>query len=422
MKLNRAALAGGWRQTDGVDVSRVSTSPAARLDRWCLSLLARQFTGARCRIRLWDGSVAACSDLPAFATVTIRDRKTLWQVMRRAELAFGEGYMNGSIEVEGDFTRLMESINLALQTKRPHPPAPSSPRQSSAVTLASARRHVHHHYDLGNDFFRLWLDDAMVYTCAYFEDAGMTLADAQQAKLDYVCRKLELQPGDRVIEAGCGWGALAIHMAKHHGAIVRAYNISREQLVYARRQAEYEGVADRVTFIDGDFRAIRGECDAFVSVGMIEHVGLAQYAALGAIIDRVIDPRNGRGLLHFCGRNQPMAVAAWTERYIFPGGYVPTLSEVTASVLEPWNLSVTDVENLRRHYATTVRHWRNRFEAVTERVRDMFDERFVRMWRMYLACSEACFASGDMQLFQVTFGRATDGTQRWTRADLYARL
>jgi cyclopropane-fatty-acyl-phospholipid synthase len=249
----------------------------------------------------------------------------------------------------------------------------------------------------------------------------MSLEEAQQAKLEYVCRKLDLRSGDRVIEAGCGWGALAIYMGKHYGVTVRAYNISSEQLVYAREQAERQGVADRVTFIDGDFRSIGGECDVFVSVGMLEHVGSRQYQALGEVINRVIDPQTGRGLLHFCGRNQHMAVAAWTDRYIFPGGYVPTLSEVTASVLEPWNLSVTDVENLRRHYATTVRHWRERFEHVWPQVASMFDERFVRMWRMYLACSEACFTSGDMQLFQVTFGRATDNSQRWTRSDLYAR-
>ena len=132
-----------------------------------------------------------------------------------------------------------------------------------------------------------------------------------------------------------------------------------------------------------------------------------------------MDARAGRGLLHFCGRNQPTEVAAWTQRYIFPGGHVPALSEVTASVLEPWNFSIFDVENLRRHYAATVRHWRMRFEESSVQVARMFDDRFVRMWRMYLACAEACFTSGDMQLFQVTFGRATDNAHRWTRSDLY---
>ena len=209
-------------------------------------------------------------------------------------------------------------------------------------------------------------------------------------------------------------------MARHYRVSVRSSNISQEQLAYARQQAAREGVTDRVTFIDGDFRSIAGECDAFVSVGMLEHIGPTEYQALGEIIDRVLEPRHGRGLVHFCGRNQPMALATWTERYIFPGAYAPALSQVATSVLEPWNLSILDVENLRRHYAATIRHWRTRFEGVSAQVGLMFDERFVRMWRLYLACAEACFTSGDMQLFQVTFGRAADDTSPWTRADLYA--
>jgi cyclopropane-fatty-acyl-phospholipid synthase len=392
---------------------------SSRLDRWCVTLLAHQFLGAQCLIRLWDGWTVSCSDGPPFGTVTISDRATLWRLIRKAELAFGEGYMDGSIEIAGDLTRMMESVNLALLAKRSRASRPSSRPGPAASTVKSARHHVHHHYDIGNEFFRLWLDEAMVYTCAYFEEPDQGLEEAQQAKLDYVCRKLELQPGDRVIEAGCGWGSLAIHMAKHYRATVHAYNISSEQLLYAREEAARQGVTDRVTFIDGDFRSITGECDAFVSVGMLEHVGSAEYRALGEIMDRVMDARAGRGLLHFCGRNRPTAVAAWTQRYIFPGGYVPALSEVTTSVLEPWNFSVLDVENLRRHYAATVRHWRQRFEESSAPVTRMFDDRFVRMWRMYLACAEACFTSGDMQLFQVTFGRATDNARRWTRSDLY---
>ena len=395
-------------------------SPVSRLDRWCLSLHVHQLAGARCQIRLWDGTTQSCSHLPPVGTVSIRNRATLWRLLKAPDPAFGEGYMNGAIDVSGDLTLLMESVNMAMSASRLRSRRPSPATETPASsTLASAQQHVHHHYDLGNDFFRLWLDERMVYTCGYFEQPSMTLEAAQLAKLEYVCRKLHLRPGDRVIEAGSGWGALAVYMARHHRVSVRSYNISQEQLTYARLQAAREGVADRVTFIDGDFRSITGHCDAFVSVGMLEHVGPSEYQALGEIIDRVIDPRHGRGLLHFCGRNQPMALATWTERYIFPGAYAPALSEVATSILEPWNLSILDVENLRRHYAATLRHWRARFEGVTEQVRVMFDERFVRMWRLYLACAEACFTSGDMQLFQVTFGRAADDIGALTRADLY---
>lgn len=329
--------------------------------------------------------------------------------------------MNGAIDLTGDLTATMESLNLAFQRRRADHRRSAEARRLATSTIAAARKHVHHHYDLGNDFFRLWLDEAMVYTCAYFEEPGQDLEAAQQAKLDYICRKLQLRPGDRVIEAGCGWGALAIHMARRYHATVRAYNISPEQLREARAESVRQGVADRATFVDGDFRSITGECDVFVSVGMLEHVGLAEYGALGAVMDRVLDPAAGRGLLHFCGRNRPAPLSAWSERYIFPGGYPPTISEMATRVLEPWTFSVLDVENLRRHYALTLRHWRLRFEHAVPQVTRMFDDRFVRMWRLYLAAAEACFRSGDMQLFQVTFRRPTDDAGRWTRADLYAR-
>ena len=250
-------------------------------------------------------------------------------------------------------------------------------------------------------------------------DPDATLEEAQRAKLDYVCRKLRLRPGDHVIEAGCGWGALALHMAKQYGVTVRAFNISDAQLCYARERAAREGLSDRVTFVDGDYRTIEGRCDAFVSIGMLEHVGPAHYAAFGGVIDRVLDPDHGRGLLHFIGRNAPMEFNPWIARHIFPGAYAPTLGEVLPRVFEPANLSVLDIENLRPHYALTLQHWLDRFERHVESIRAMFDDAFVRTWRLYLASAQAGFTSGDLQLFQVTFGRASDAGQPWTRRALY---
>jgi len=337
------------------------------------------------------------------------------------ELAFGEAYADGNLDVAGDLTQMIESLNRSFSAARPQRRAVRATlrRRTVGTTPAAARKNVHQHYDLGNEFYRLWLDDAMVYTCAYFDDPDIGLEEAQRAKLDYVCRKLNLRPGEHVIEAGCGWGALAMHMAEHYGVSVHAYNISQEQLRYARRHADARSLSDRITFIDGDFRSIVGTCDAFVSVGMLEHVGLGEYETFGAVIDRVLDPSHGRGLLHFIGRNHPKEFDAWTRRHIFPGAYAPASSEVSGRLLEPWNLSILDVENLRRHYAITLNHWRRRFEGASAEVARMFDDRFVRMWRLYLASAEASFTSGDLQLFQLTFGRATDNTWRLTRADLY---
>jgi cyclopropane-fatty-acyl-phospholipid synthase len=234
--------------------------------------------------------------------------------------------------------------------------------------------------------------------------------------MDLVCRKLGLKAGERVVEAGCGWGALALFMARQYGVTVRAFNVSTEQVRYARERASREGLAGRVEFVDDDYRNITGPCDAFVSIGMLEHVGLANYSDLGAVVHRGLTPGSGRGLIHFIGRIHPAPLNPWIVARIFPGAYPPTLSEMVRGVLEPWDFSVLDVENLRLHYARTLRHWLERFERAADRVAAMFDERFVRAWRLYLASSQAAFAAGSLQLFQVVFARGCDNRIPWARA------
>jgi cyclopropane-fatty-acyl-phospholipid synthase len=208
-------------------------------------------------------------------------------------------------------------------------------------------------------------------------------------------------------------------MAKRYGARVRAFNISREQIEFAKARAAREGLSDRVEFVEDDYRNIAGRCDVFVSIGMLEHVGLRNYGPLSRIIRRTLDNRTGRGLLHFIGRERRRPVNAWTRRRIFPGGYVPTLAQVDARVLEPAGFATLDVENLRLHYARTLTEWWHRYERAVPEVRRMFDERFVRMWRLYLAGSRAAFASGWLQLFQIVFA-PPDLAVRWTRDDLYS--
>jgi cyclopropane-fatty-acyl-phospholipid synthase len=233
--------------------------------------------------------------------------------------------------------------------------------------------------------------------------------------MDLVCRKLRLRPGEHVVEAGCGWGALALHMAREHGVTVTACNISHEQIAYARERAAREGMADRVTFVEDDYRSIRQRADAFVSVGMLEHVGPADYPALGAVIRRVLGEGRGRGLLHFIGRSRPNPLNPWITKRIFPGAYPPTLVEAIGGVLEPGNLTVLDVENLRLHYATTLDHWRRKFLAAADDVRRMFGTSFERAWRLYLSGSQAAFMAGSLQLFQVVFAPAGTNAIPWTR-------
>jgi cyclopropane-fatty-acyl-phospholipid synthase len=236
--------------------------------------------------------------------------------------------------------------------------------------------------------------------------------------MDHVCRKLRLQPGETVVEAGCGWGALALHMAREYGVSVKAYNVSREQIAFARQRARAEGLGHLVEYIEDDYRAISGKFDVFVSVGMLEHVGLDHFQEFSDTIHRSIGD-TGRGLLHFIGRNYPAVFSRWIRKHIFPGGFVPSLKQ-SLRVLEPQNYSVLDVENLRLHYATTLEHWLERFEKSRQQVTSMYDSRFVRAWRLYLAGSIAAFRGGHLQLFQILF----TGSQRepifWTRDPLYA--
>jgi cyclopropane-fatty-acyl-phospholipid synthase len=370
-------------------------------------------------ITLWDGTHLQGGLKPIIAHVIIHDRLTLLKILLNPELNMGEAYKDGKIAIEGDLVALLNLYNSRIANS--HPSTWNRIRKRlldlRANTLDRARDNIHHHYDIGNDFYQLWLDKQMVYTCAYFPDPAATLEEAQIAKMEHICRKLALKPGETVVEAGCGWGALSLYMAQHYGVIARAFNISHEQITYAREQARAANVSDRVEFIEDDYRNISGQFDAFVSVGMLEHVGRACYPEIGAVIHRSLKPE-GRGLLHFIGRNYPRPLNSWIHRHIFPGAYPPTLREI-ADIFEPWDFSIIDIENLRLHYAVTLAHWLERFEGATIQIKKMFDEQFVRTWRFYLAGSQATFLSGYLQLFQVTFTRSTNNQIAWTREHLY---
>jgi len=355
---------------------------------------------------------------PLISTVRIPERSTLLSMALDPEVGFGDAYSAGRVEVDGDLVRTMES---AYQSSRTHPWLWRLRSKwltwSQANTRRGSARNIHHHYDLSNDFYRLWLDERMLYTCAYFPTPEASLEAAQEAKLEMVCRKLRLRPGETVVEVGCGWGALAIYMAQHYGVRVKAYNISNEQITYAREWAKREGVTDSVEFIEDDYRTVNQKFDVFCSVGMLEHVGLEHYRELGRVIHRAIGD-TGRGFLHYIGRNSSAPLSVWIRKRVFPGGYPPTIRE-SMEVLEPQSFSVLDIENLRMHYAKTLEHWLARFETAFDVVVRENGMEFARMWRLYLAGSIAAFRSGKLQLFQVLFAGRDSRFTPWTREDLY---
>jgi cyclopropane-fatty-acyl-phospholipid synthase len=392
---------------------------ALPIEKLLVEKVMRAFGNPPLQVVLWNGlEVSGDTDNPV-AQVLIRDRGALLKLVADPEVNFGELYSAGRIEVQGNLLDFLEAVYRVW-------PVTGQSRIETLLgplydarrnNLSGSRRNIHHHYDIGNDFYKLWLDERMLYTCAYFPSQDISLEDAQFAKMDHVCRKLRLQPGDNVVEAGCGWGALALHMAKHYGVTVTAYNISKEQVALARQRAREEGLDGQVEFIEDDYRNIRGEFDAFVSVGMLEHVGTENYQELGAVINRVLKV-NGRGLIHSIGLNYPRPMDAWTERHIFPGANPPSLAQMM-QIFEPFDFSVLDVENLRLHYAKTLEHWLQRYEDNVERVTEMFGPEFVRAWRLYLAGSITSFKTGWMQLFQVSFARTVNNQIPWTRQFLY---
>ncbi len=393
----------------------------SKLDRWLVNKILSGLGNPPFSIQLWDGSEYAGSDRQITHKLFLTDRPALWLLAWDPEYYFGELYASRRLMVQGELVEFLDTayrsthgpghkLSQFMQYLR-HPPRFNS--------LSGSQKNIHHHYNIGNPFYSLWLDnEVMQYTCAYYPDPSMTLEQAQVAKLHHVARKLQLKPGMTVVEAGCGWGGLARFFAQNYGVKIKAYNISHEQVVYATGKAREMGLQDQVEYIEDDYRNIDGTFDVFVSVGMLEHVGRKNFQTLGSVVDRCLR-EEGVGLIHSIGRNRPGLMNAWVEKRIFPGAYPPSLKEMM-DIFEPNHLSVLDVENIRLHYARTLEHWLERFEANVDTVKQMFDENFVRAWRLYLAGSISAFTAAHLQLFQVVFAREHNNAIPWSREHMYA--
>ena len=342
-------------------------------------------------------------------TLHFKARGALEDVLRRGSMGFGEAYMAGDIDIQGDLEQL-HNLSFHIGVGGLHPGPVEVVKfffrlMQTRPTRKRARKNIAHHYDLGNDFYKLWLDERMQYTCAYFQSPEDSLEQAQEQKLDLVCRKLRLQPGDTIVEAGCGWGGLGLHMAEKYGAKVRSFNISREQVEFARARAKQRGIGpDRLEYVLDDYRVIGDEkrtYDKFVSVGMLEHVGIENYRAFYDMIYRAL-PEQGMALVHSIGRVWSQKTDPWLEKYIFPGGRIPSHAEMVAPIEQKDRpFFVADLENLRYHYALTLDHWSRRFEDNIDWIRERYGESFIRMFRLYLRGSAAAFRFGGLTLIQL---------------------
>lgn len=354
---------------------------------------------------------------PSSSPVTIRfDARSLsHKLLINPDLALGEAYMDGTLAVDGDdLYGLIELlvVNLAHQPDVWHYRWLARLRwfcRSLAQfnPAERAERNVAHHYDLSGALYDLFLDSDRQYSCAYFRHSDESLEVAQKNKKALIAAKLLLEPGQRVLDIGCGWGGLGLHLAYEHSARVTGVTLSQEQHRIAEERADAAGLTGRAQFRLQDYREVSGSFDRIVSVGMFEHVGVPHYQEFfGVLRDRLSD--DGVALLHTIGRaDGPGATNPWIAKYIFPGGYSPALSEVLA-VVEQSGLYVTDIEVWRHHYGDTLRVWRERFEANLDRVRELYDERFCRMWRFYLVASEVAFRHNGHVVFQIQLAKKQD--------------
>lgn len=384
-----------------------SNAPSST-DCWLLRKLYELVGRPSIGLQLWDGYFVG--DDSSGIVICFHDRGALYRSLYKPTYTFGVLYTEERLSVAGDLVTALEKIYQALTDIEARGGAAAqigrkiAARRPRRNSLDRSRENIHAHYDLGNDFYKLWLDrEHTQYTCAYFTKPELTLEQAQSAKLELVCRKLALKPGDSVVEAGGGWGGLARYLAKNYGVRVASYNISASQVAYARERAREEGLQDQIEYIEDDFRNIRGSFDVFVSVGMLEHIGPGNFAATGATIDTCLKD-DGRGFIHTIGQISPRPLNEWIERHIFPGAAPPSLEQMM-TIFEPHEFVVSDVENLRPHYALTLRHWLRRFDEHADEIEQMFDPEFIRAWRIYLSGSAAAFSKGSLQLFQVLFQR-----------------
>ncbi len=349
-------------------------------------------------------------------TMRLTDRTLYRKLVFNPELHAGEAYMDGRLCFEDgstlrDFLTLF-SVNRLSLGSYPLQQAlrwisRAFKRFQQANPVGKARRNVAHHYDLGNDLYRLFLDEDLQYSCAYFRNDDETLEEAQRNKLRLIAAKLDLKPGLKILDIGSGWGGLALYLASLGDSDVTGVTLSEEQHALANARAQQAGLSDRVRFHLCDYREVTGRFDRIVSVGRFEHVGVQHFPEFFAKVNELLCD-DGVMLLHSIGHMSPPGTASpWLRKYIFPGAYSPALSEVFAAV-EPASLWVTDLEFLRVHYAKTLRHWQQRFEANRDKIAAMYDERFCRMWEFYLLSAEMMFLTGSQLVFQMQLARKRD--------------
>lgn len=371
-------------------------------------------------IEFWDGDAIRFGKFPQ-VTLRLKTKSCAKKIIRKGFLGFGESYVKGDLEIENDLLKLFrlgfaidfDDYQLSFWQKFRlliHSLIDSD-------TLRQAPKNISYHYDKGDEFYALYLDKTMTYSCAYFVKPYDSLEQAQLNKYEHIARKLLLKPNESLLDIGCGWGGMLIYAARKYGITGVGITLSKNQFQYANRKIKELGLQNQLKVLYQDYRQLSGKFDKIVSIGMMEHVGKR---FIPTFIQKVSDllKTGGLALLHTIGKDSPSAGDPWTFTYIFPGAYIPTLHEIV-NEMGKTGFSILDVENLRLHYAKTLEKWSENFEGNIAKIRKLFDERFVRQWRLFLNSTSAGFKYGNSRLFQILVSKGLDNTLPVTRAHIY---
>lgn len=371
-----------------------------------------------CLVEFWDGDAELYGKGEAKFNIILHEPIPKSEIIRDASLAFGEAYMDGRIEIEGSVRDVIESLyNNHDSFLHQNPPYL---RLAKFMTngVKKSRENVQYHYDIGNDFYRLWLDETMTYSCAYFKSPEDSLIQAQKNKIELILRKLNLQEGQRLLDIGCGWGELILTAAQKYRVKATGITLSEEQYDKVQNRIDQENLKDLVDVHLLDYRELKEQTfDRVVSVGMLEHVGKEHLGEYFATVERMLGS-NGISLLHTITGRDERGTNSWINKYIFPGGYIPTVSELIRH-MEACGLYFYDAESLRNHYTRTLEHWADNFEQALPQIREGKDETFIRMWRLYLNSAAASFHSGNIDLHQLLFSKGPNNQLSWTRDYMY---
>jgi cyclopropane-fatty-acyl-phospholipid synthase len=373
-------------------------------------------------VTYWDSETKHYGQGKARFHLIIKHPRAIRAILRNMTLGFGESYMKGDIEIEGPITEVGRIVsentagfsNLALNRIT---------RLAERNRPKRQARQIQRHYDLGNNFYKLWLDDSLTYSCAYFRKPTDTLEQAQSQKLDHILRKLQLTKGQKLLDIGSGWGQLLIRAAQDYGVYGHGITLSKEQYQLSQTKAKELGLSHLLTFELINYQDLARQdltFDRIVSVGMYEHVGRRNHKAYFSALNRLLKP-GGISVLHTITNEIETSMDPWIDKYIFPGGYIPSMRE-TISHLPEHGFRLLDYENLRVHYANTTEEWLRRFDAHKNDVIAMYDEQFYRMWRLYLGGSSSGFRYGDLSLTQIVMTKGLNNDLPLTREFLYANL